>query len=162
MIERPVFNSQIITATTQMIGKAEPVGPWLSFLNNRDKFNLLMRDARIMSLTAGVAPVDRPEIFVNRNLASMVVLLDAGVRDSMQMMRNVIMAIMHIGPIICRGEIHIGADTPLGLYFDDLPGNFFPVTNASLHSVLPMPAPLPRQSELLLINRTMVQTYYAA
>jgi hypothetical protein len=52
-------------------------------------------------------------------------------------------------------------DTPLGLYFDDLKGDFFPATNAALHSLTPLPAPLARQADLVFINRSLVQAYYA-
>jgi hypothetical protein len=160
MIERPTFSAQILTVAMQLAGRAEPIGPWLDFLNSRDKINMSMRDARVVPLVAGAAPVDRPQIFMNRNLISLMVLTDPGVRDSINMMKNTALAIFHIGPVICRGEIHIGVDTPLGLYFDDLTGNFFPVTNASLHSLTTLPIPLPRQADLVMVNRMMVQAYY--
>ncbi len=50
------------------------------------------------------------------------------------MLRNVQTAIAHIGPVICRGEWHMGMDATLLTFMDDLPGNFFPVTNADLHA----------------------------
>jgi hypothetical protein len=161
MFERPIFGAQILTVAMQIAGRAEPIGPWLDFLNSRDKINMSVRDARLVPLVAGAAPVERPQIFMNRNLISLLVLTDSGVRDSINMMKNTVTAILHIGPVICRGEIHIGVDTPLGLYFDDLTGNFFPVTNAALHTLTPLPIPLPRQVDLVLINRMMVQAYYS-
>ena len=161
MFERPIFGAQILTVAMQIAGRAEPIGPWLDFLNSRDKVTMAVRDARLVPLITGAAPVERPQVFANRNLISLIVLTDPGVRDSVNMMKNVVTAILHIGPVICRGEIHIGVDTPLGVYFDDLTGNFFPMTNVSLHTLSPLPIPLPKQADLAMINRTMVQAYYA-
>ena len=70
------------------------------------------------------------------------------------MLRNVQTAIAHIGPVICRGEWHMGTDATLATFIDDLPGNFFPITNADLHAKVALPAPLPHKAEMMLVNRS--------
>jgi hypothetical protein len=102
MVERPTYNAQILTVAMQISGRAEPVGPWLDFLNNRDKIGLSVRDAHLASLVTGAAPVDRPQVFMNHNLISLLVVTDPGVRDSIPMVKNIVMVILHIGPVICR------------------------------------------------------------
>ena len=64
--------------------------------------------------------------------------------------------------MICRAEWHMGVDATLLTFMDDLPGNFFPVTNADLHAKVALPAPLPHKAELLLVNRLHVPIYHAA
>lgn len=160
MPDRPRFDAQILTPALQVTGQAEPVGPWLDFLNNREKLNFTVFNARFMLIGLAGVPVDRPQLFMNRNQVSLIALLGTGVRDNITMVRNSVMSIIHVGPVVCRGEIHLGVDTPLGVYFDDLTGDFFPVTAANLHSLVPLPVPLPAKTEIVLINRAMVQAYY--
>jgi hypothetical protein len=162
MPDRPRFDAHILTPTLQVTGQAEPVGPWLDFLNNRDKHTFTVHHARVMSIGVAAAPVDRPQLFMIRDQVSMIALLGSSARDGITMVRNSVMAIIHIGPIVCRGEIHLGVDTPLAIYFDDLAGNYFPVTNADLHALSPLPVLLPAKVDIALINRSMVQAYYPA
>lgn len=77
------------------------------------------------------------------------------------MLKNVHMAIAHVGPIVCRGEFHMGVDKTLATYIDELTGSYFPITNVDLHSLAPLPVPLPRKADLILVNRAQMQLYYA-
>jgi hypothetical protein len=56
----------------------------------------------------------------------------------------------------------MGMDATLATFIDDLPGNFFPITNADLHAKNTLPAPLPHKVELLLVNRMHVPVYHPA
>ena len=56
----------------------------------------------------------------------------------------------------------MGMDATLATFTDDLPGNFFPVTNADLHAKVTMPVSLPHKAELILVNRQHVLVYHPA
>jgi len=160
---RPSYAATVISPEFQTIGQIEPIGPWLDYLNAKDKYTLPLKNARFMPIgaAAGNTP-EKPQVFVNRVDVCFIYLPDRAAHQSVNMLRNVQIAIAHIGPIICRAEFHMGVDATLLTFMDDLAGNFFPVTNADLHAKLALPVPLPNKADLLLVNRLHVQVYHPA
>jgi hypothetical protein len=160
---RPRYEATVITTAFQVTGQIEPIGPWLDFLNAKDKLTLPVYNAHILAIGTSVGPApEKPQVYVNRHDICFIVLPDRNSHESVHMLRNVQAAIAHIGPVICRGEWHMGVDATLATFVDDLPGNFFPVTNADLHAKAAMPAPLPHKAELILVNRLHVTVYHPA
>ena len=160
---RPRFEATVITSSFQITGQIEPIGPWLDFLNARDKITLPVYSAHILAIGTSVGPApEKPQVLVSRHEVCFIYLPDRSSHQTVNMLRNVQTAIAHIGPIICRGEWHMGVDATLATYLDYLPGNFFPITNADLHAKVILPAPLPHKAELILVNRLHVSVYHAA
>jgi len=158
---RPSYAATVITSDFEIIGQIEPIGPWLDYLNARDKYTLPVKNARLLPIgaAAGNAP-EKPQVFVNRADICFIYLPDRTAHQAVHMLRNVQAAIAHIGPVICRAEFHMGMDANLLTFMDDLPGNFFPITNADLHAKVALPVPLPGKAELLLVNRLHVPVYH--
>jgi hypothetical protein len=158
---RPRFDALVVTTAFQITGQIEPIGTWLDFLNAKDKFTLPVYNAHVLAIgtSAGPAP-EKPQVYVNRNDICFIHLPNRDSHQSVYMLKNVQTAIAHLGPVICRGEWHMGADATLVTFVDDLPGNFFPITNADLHAKAAMPAPLPHKTELILANRLHVSIYH--
>ena len=160
---RPRYEAMVITTEFQITGQIEPIGPWLDFLNAKDKFTLTVHNAHILAIGTSVGPApEKPQVYVYRHDVCFIYLPDRNSHQSVHMLKNVHTAIAHIGPIICRGEWHMGADATLSTHIDDLTGNFFPITNADLHAKVTMPAPLPHKAELILVNRQHVPIYHPA
>ncbi len=78
------------------------------------------------------------------------------------MLKHTQPAISHIGPVVCRGEWRLGMDASLATFIDDLPANFFPITQADLHSKVQLPVPLPAKVDLVIANRAHVTVYHPA
>ncbi len=160
---RPRFEATVITTTFQITGQIEPVGTWLDFLNAKDKFTLPVHNAHILAIGTSVGPApEKPQVYVNRDDICFIYLPDRNSHQSVYMLKNVQTAIAHLGPVICRGEWHMSVDATLATFVDDLPGNFFPITNADLHAKVVMPAPLPHKAELILVNRQHLAIYHPA
>ena len=160
---RPRHEAIVITTAFQITGQIEPIGPWLDFLNAKDKFTLTVYNAHILAIGTSVGPApEKPQAYVNRNDVCFIYLPDRNAHQTVHMLKNVQPAIAHIGPVICRGEWHMGMDATLSTFVDDLPGHFFPITNADLHAKVAMPAPLPHKAELILVNRQNVLVYHPA
>jgi hypothetical protein len=158
---RPRFDALVVTTAFQITGQIEPIGTWLDFLNAKDKFTLPVYNAHVLAIGTSVGPApEKPQVYVNRNDVCFIHLPNRDSHQSVYMLKNVQTAIAHLGPVICRGEWHMGADATLVTFVDDLPGNFFPITNADLHAKAPMPAPLPHKVELILANRLHVSIYH--
>jgi hypothetical protein len=160
---RPRYEVMVITPAFQITGLIEPIGPWLDFLNTKDKFTLPVFNAHVLAIGTSVGPApEKPQVYVNRHDICFINLPDRNSHQTVHMLRNVHTAIAHIGPVVCRGEWHMGADATLTTFIDDLPGNFFPVTGADLHAKSALPAPLPHKAELILVNRLHVSLYHPA
>ena len=160
---RPRYEVMVITTAFQIIGQIEPIGPWLDFLNAKDKIILPVHNAHVLAIGTSVGPApEKPQVYLNRHDVCFISLPDPNSHQTVHMLRNTHTAIAHIGPVVCRGEWHMGADATLSTFLDDLPGNFFPVTNADLHAKAAMPTALPHKSELLLVNRLHVAVYHPA
>ena len=160
---RPRYEATVITSTFQITGQIEPIGPWLDFLNTRDKITLPVYNTHVLAIGTSVGPApEKPQVYVNRHDICFIYLPDRNSHQTVHMLRNVQTAIAHIGPVICRGEWHMGMDATLATFIDDLPGNFFPVTNADLHAKVTLPVALPHKAELILVNRLHVSVYHPA
>jgi hypothetical protein len=160
---RPSYAATVVTSEFEIVGQIEPIGPWLDYLNAKDKYTLPVKNARFLAIgaAAGSAP-EKPQVFVNRADICFIYLPDRSSHQTVNMLRNIQAAIAHIGPLICRAEFHMGMDANLLTFMDDLPGNFFPITNADLHAKVALPVPLPNKVELLLVNRLHVPVYHPA
>lgn len=160
---RPRYEATVITTAFQITGQIEPIGPWLDYLNAKDKITVPIYHARMLAIgtSAGSAP-EQPQVIVNRNHICLIYLPDRSSHQTVHMLKNVQTAIAHIGPVICRGEWHMGIDVRLATFIDHLPGDFFAVTNADLHARVALPAPLPPKVELILVNRQHVSVSHPA
>ncbi len=160
---RPRYDAIVITSAYQIVGQIEPLGPWLDFLNAKDKIMLPVYNARILAIGVSVGPApEKPQVLVNRRDICLIYLPDRDSHQTVNMLRNTQTAIAHIGPVICRGEWHMGMDAKLATFIDDLSGDFFPITNADLHAKVALPVPLPHKAELLLVNRWHMPVYHPA
>jgi hypothetical protein len=160
---RPRWDATVITTEFQITGQIEPIGPWLDYMNTKDKYTLPIHNARILAIGTSVGPApEKPLVMVNRADVCFIYLPDRNSHQTVNMLRNVKAAIAHLGPVICRAEWHMGVDATLLTFMDDLAGNFFPVTNADLHAKVALPAPLPHKADLLLVNRLHVTIYHPA
>ncbi len=159
-IKRPRYNATVIVPGFELVGQIEPIGPWIDFLNGKDKHVLPMHAARVLPIGGAATTPEREHAYVSRADVLLLHLPDRASHSTVYMLKNVHAAIMHVGPLVIRGEIHLGVDATLATYLDDLPGNFFPVTNAELFSTQALPVPLPRQADLIFLNRAQLQLYY--
>lgn len=158
---RPRLNTVVITPSLQITGQMEPVGSWIDFLNSRDKQTFNLYSARLMSIGGASSVVEVEQVTINRHLIYLLAFPEMGVRETIPLLRNSVTAVFHSGPILCRGEIHMGMETSLGTFLDEFKGEFIPVTDASLHSLIAMPVALPKQLDVALLNRSQIQVYFA-
>jgi hypothetical protein len=159
-INRPRFNANVVLPGFEVIGQIEPIGPWIDFLNSKDKHVLPMYTARVLPFGGAATTPERPQVYVGRQEVLLLHLPDRASHSTVYMLKNVQSAIVHAGPLVIRGEIHLGVDASLATFLDDLPGSFFPVTNAEIFSTQTLPVPLPRKADLIFLNRAQMQLYY--
>ena len=160
---RPRYEATVITTAFQITGQIEPIGPWLDYLNAKDKITVPIYNAHTLAIGTAVGPApEKPQVYVNCHDICFIYLPDRNSHQTVHMLKNVQTVIAHIGPVICRGEWHMGMDARLATFVDDLPGDFFAVTNADLHAKVALPGPLPHKAEMMLVNRQHVSVSHPA
>ena len=118
-------------------------------------------NAHVLTIGTSVGPApEKPLVYVNCRDVCFIYLPDRNSHQTVHMLRNAQVAIAHIGPVICRGEWHMGPEATLATFIDDLPGDFFAVTNADLHAKVTLPEPLPHKAEMMLVNRQHLAVYH--
>ena len=61
---RPRYNATVITTEFQITGQIEPIGPWLDYLNAKDKYTLPIHNARILAIGTSVGPApEKPLVY---------------------------------------------------------------------------------------------------
>ena len=156
------YSANVVLPGFEVVGQIEPIGPWIDFLNSKDKHVLPMYAARVLPIGGAATTPERPQVLVSRAEVLLLHLPDRASHSTVYMLKSTLPAIVHVGPLVIRGEFHVGVDATLATYIDDLPGNFFPFTNAEVFSTQPLPVPLPRKADLIFLNRTQLQLYYEA
>jgi hypothetical protein len=154
------FNATVVLPGFEVIGQIEPIGPWIDFLNSKDKHVLPIYTARVLPFGGAATTPERSQVYVSRAEILLLHLPDRASHSTVYMLKSTLPAIVHAGPLVIRGEFHLGVDATLSTYLDDLPGNFFPFTNAELFSTQALPVPLPRKADLIFLNRARLQLYY--
>lgn len=160
-ITRPRHNVDILTPEFRVTGQVEPIGPWFDFMNNPDRYTLTVHNAHLCPLgKADGRESDHTQAILNKQHICMVILLDAEARETVHALSHTNRAISHVGPFICRSDFHMGAETQLVTFFDDMVSDYFVVSNADLHSTITAPTPLPSHVDMLLVNRAQAYTTY--
>ena len=60
---RPRYEATVITTAFQITGQIEPIGPWLDFLNAKDKITLPVYNAHILTIGTSVGPApEKPQV----------------------------------------------------------------------------------------------------
>lgn len=160
-IKRSRYNATVVLPGFEVIGQIEPIGPWVDFLNSKDKCVVPVYTARVLSAGGPATTPEHPQVYVSRADILLLHLPDQASHSTVYMLKTIRSAILHAGPLVIRGEIHLGVDATLATYLDDLAGNFFPLTNAEIFSTQTLPAPLPRKADLIFLNRARLQLYYS-
>ena len=160
-ITRPRHNVEVLTPELRVTGQVEPVGPWFDFVNNPDRYTVTVLDAHRCPLgkTSG-RESDHAQAILNKQHICLIILLDAEARETVHALKNTNRAISHVGPFICRGDLHMGAESQLVTFFDDMVSDYFVASNVDLHSTSATPSPLPSHVDMLLVNRAQVHTTY--
>jgi len=162
-INRPRYGVEIITTGFHVKGLVEPVGPWLEFMNNRERHTLTVLNANASPLGGKNSHLpEHPQVYLSRHDVCAVILSDPAARAAMTILKHAEPAIAHVGPLICRCEFHMGAESHLNTFFDDLAGDFFVATHVELYVSATPSNPLPHRAEMMLINRRQVRLFYSA
>ncbi|MBN1887738.1 MAG: hypothetical protein JW850_07095 [Thermoflexales bacterium] len=151
---------QVLTPALLIHGTMEPMGSILDFLNDAKRGSLAFVDATVYDLGGKFKPAKRRVVTIRKPEICALYVDDEAGRKSVQVFKRAEPLIIHLPQLVCRGNIHLGADTRLPDVFDVLVGQFFVLTDVAVYPMIPMPGPFPAKADLILSHKDTVQGYY--
>ncbi len=153
---------QMLGHAFQYAGEMEPIGPIIDYLNDLDRLTFPLYDVDMYRIlpSSSLPSVTRPEITVVRREVGLVYLLDPEYRSSISFIKNYERAIAYTPYVVCRGNVHMGAETWLRDLLSLMTGSFLVMTEVNVFPLTTLPAPFPEKAELLLLNREYVTVYH--
>lgn len=156
------YDVQILGRMFQFVGQMEPIGRLIDFLGDPERTTYPLFDVKISPITPGgpLSGITRPEAVVSTQEMGLIYFLDAEYRQKVDVLQTSDRIIAYTPHAILRGSLHRGAETRLRDLFDILTSVFTPMTNVSIFPLTELPAPFPREADLLIINRLYVSAYH--
>ena len=154
----PRYTVQILTTQFHLQGKMEPVGPILDYLNDANRQFLSFLDTTASLLTPGpMGQINRSQIVFPKSDIVAIFIDDAKARSSLQLLKRVERAFIYLPSLVCRAEMHMGADSRWQDALSLMPGDFFGVTDVAAFPLSPLPGPFPQQTDVLILSRLHVK-----
>jgi hypothetical protein len=156
------YHVQILGRKFQFDGEVEPLGQVLDFLNNESRSTFSLYDVKILPVmpSGPLTAITRSEITVSESELGLIFFLDADYRQQVPVLKSFDRVIAYTPHAVLRGNFHRGVETRLGDMFDTLQGAFFVMTEVSIFPTTGLPAPFPKQADLLIVNRFYVNLYH--
>ena len=156
-------DAQILGPELQYEGQMEPIGTLMDFLNTASRTTFPLFSVRVMPLReeGPFKGVTRPEITVNRSELGLIYFTDPSYRKKVQVLKSFDAVIAYTPHLILRGRFHRGAEARLRDLFDTIAGSFLAMTQVSIFPKIDLPSSLPKQADLIILNRSFVNFYHA-
>jgi hypothetical protein len=94
------------------------------------------------------------------NELGLIFFLDLDYRQQVPVLKSFDRVIAYTPHAVLRGNFHRGAETRLGDVLDDLQGTFFVMTEVNIFPTSELPAPFPKQADVLIVNQSYVNLYH--
>ena len=154
----PRYTVQVLTAQFHLQGKMESIGPGMDYLNDVNRQFIPFLDATASLLTPGpLGQIIRSQVVIPKTDIAAIFIDDAGARAGIQLLRRVERGFFYLPSLVCRAEMHLGADSRWQDALSLMPGDFFGVTAVMTFPLAPLPGPFPQQTDLLILNRLHVK-----
>jgi hypothetical protein len=156
------YDVQVVGRMFQFVGQMEPIGRTMDYFNDETRSTFLLYDAKISPVTPGspLAGIARSEIAVGDSELGLVYFLDPEYRQKVDVMKTSDRVIAYTPHAVLRGNFHRAAETRLMGLFDMMQGSFLAMTDVSVFPLTALPAPFPRQADLLIVNRFFINLYH--
>ncbi|HDQ72602.1 MAG TPA: hypothetical protein ENN19_10975 [Chloroflexi bacterium] len=153
---------QVLTTHFQFRGQLESIGPAGNYLNNPSRQSLSLYDAQITPLASNspLKAFSRPHVILLKSQIVFLYFPAKEVRETVPTFprRELLMSYTPIA--VCRGYFHMPAEAKLTDFLSVVPSELIPITETHLFPFAELPAPFPKEPELLLVGRTFLQFYH--
>lgn len=156
------YDVQILGRTFQFVGQMQPIGRLLDFLGDSERMTYPLFDVKISPITPGgpLSGISRPEIVIGTSEMGLIYFLDQEYRQKVDVLKTADRVIVYTPHAILRGNMHRGGEGKLRDLFDMTSGKYLAMTDVSIFPLTELPAPFPREADMLIINRFYVSVYH--
>ncbi len=151
---------KIITPLFLVHAQFEPMGPVVNFMNDAARTTVAFSEATLYDLHGKLEPSTHPLVVFKKRDICCLYVDDARGRASIQLLQRTINIIVHVPNLICRGEVHVGAETRQADILDSLIGQYLVLTNVAVFPTVHLPADFPSRPELILGHKDAIEGYY--
>jgi hypothetical protein len=154
--------AQVLTTQFQFKGQLESTGPAGNYLNNPSRQSLSLYDVQIAP-TAPDSPLkafSRPHVVLLKSQIVFLYFPSPEVQETISTFprRELLMSYTPIA--VCRGYFHMPTEAKLTDFLSVIASELIPITESHLFPFVELPAPFPKEPELLLVGRGFLQFYH--
>ena len=132
----------------------------LDFFNDTNRQDIQFKDATAKMLGGPMGAITRPQLVIPKTDIVALYIDDAGARANIHLLRRIERCILYLPGLVCRAEVHMGAETRWQDALDLMPNDFFGATAAMAYPLAALPGPFPQQTDLLMLNRRHVKMFH--
>ncbi len=161
-LQRNRYPVNVITSRYYYVGKFEPKGPIMTWLNDADYLAVRLLEFNGAALDAGatIDTVTRDETILMKTDIAAVDVLAEEARKSVPLMQRVQKAVFYTDSFVFNCSFPASAEARLDQLLDSLKGDFFPILNVQMFPLRAVRPAVFRSSEMVLLNRRHVTHYH--
>jgi hypothetical protein len=157
------FVVRIYTPAYMLIGQSESSNAFLGWFNNPNKQTLDLMEVQGLSLdpSATLANFSQPVVTLPKRQIVAIDMVSPEAQASVQMSPRAELAVLYTGRFVIQANMHPTGDMPISNIFNVVGGDFFPVSDARLHPIIPTRKLPTDHARVMIVNKTSVNFYHA-
>ncbi len=157
------FTVRIYTPAYVITGQSESNNAFLGCLNNPNKQTIDLTEVQGLSLdpAAVLSSFAQALVTLPKRQVVAIDLVSPEAQASVQRSPRADLAVLYTARFIIQASMHPTGDMPLSNMFNVMGGDFFPVSDARLHPLIPTRKLPAETARVLIVNKTFVDFYHA-
>ncbi len=154
--------AQVLTAHFQFRGQLESTGPVGNYLNNPARQSLSLYDVEIAPTAPGspLKAFSRPHVVLLKSQIVFLYFPSPEVQETISTFPRRELLMSYTPLAVCRGYFHMPAEAKVTDFLSVVTTELIPITESQLFPFSELPAPFPKEPEMLLVGREFLQCYH--
>jgi hypothetical protein len=157
------FIIRLYTPAYMLIGQSESTNAFLGWLNNPNKQTLDLFDVQGLSLDPDATLVNfsQPVVTLPKTQIEGIDLVSPEAQSSVQMPSRAELSVLYTQRFVIQANMHPSGDMSVSNLFNVAGGDFFPVSDARLHPVVPTRKLPTDHARVLVVNKHLVNFFHS-
>jgi hypothetical protein len=157
------FVIRIYTPSYVLIGQSESSNAFLGWLNNPNKQTLDLLEVQGLSLdpSATLINFSQPLVTLPKRQILAIDMVSPEAQASVQMSSRAELSVLYTERFVIQANLHPTGDMPVSHMFNVMGGDFFVVSDAQLHPIIPTRKLPTTSARVMVVNKSFVDFYHA-
>jgi hypothetical protein len=157
------FVIRVYTPSYVLIGQSESSNAFLGWLNNPNKQTLDLLEVQGLSLhpNATLVNFSQPLVTLPKRQILAIDMVSPEAQASVQMSSRAELSVLYTERFVIQANLHPTGDMPVSHMFNVMGGDFFPVSNAQLHPIIPTRNLPTNSARVMIVNKSFVDFYHS-